>query len=284
MDILSDPVEFPAPCMADARVPFSRQITIGWQFLEEPALAATEFTMNSADPSAHGERSFATTRWSLVLAAGAGGSRALAELCRAYWFPLYAFTRRLGHGPHDAEDFTQGFFADLLARDALAGVAAERGRFRSFLLASLKNFLADQRDRARAQKRGGGAPVISFDAVAAEERYALEPAGDGAPELLFDRAWALAVVERALGRVGDEYSDQTAVFEALRPLLTGGGAQSSYAEIGTALGLQEGAVKVAVHRLRKRYAQALRAEIAETLLDPSEAEAELRHLLAVLGA
>lgn len=236
-----------------------------------------------SDSIAPGARSFATTRWSLVLAAQAGLDQALAELCRAYWFPLYAFARRLGHPPHDAEDLTQGFFADLLARGGIAKVAPELGRFRSFLLASLKNFLADQRDRARAQKRGGGLPVLSFDAVAAEERYALEPPDAGTPDLLFDRQWALAVAERALARLREDYAGQPALFEVLRPLLTGG-ASSSYAEIGTALGLQENTVKVAAHRLRKRYGQALREEIADTVLDPMEAEAELRHLLAVLGA
>src|SRR5690349_10599405 len=199
----------------------ARPITIALQPLEEPGLAATEATMNSADSAAPGARSFATTRWSLVLAAGAGGSGALAELCRAYWFPLYAFTRRLGHGPHDAEDFTQGFFADLLSRGGLATVAAEHGRFRSFLLASLKNFLADQRDRAHAQKRGGGMQPLSFDAVAAENRYAMEPADTASPELHFDQQWALAVVERALQRLEADYADQQKLFALLRPLLTG---------------------------------------------------------------
>jgi RNA polymerase sigma factor (sigma-70 family) len=240
--------------------------------------------MNSADSTPPGARSFATTRWSLVLAAGAGGSGALAELCRSYWFPLYAFARRLGHSPHDAEDLTQGFFADLLARAGLTSVAAERGRFRSFLLASLKNFLSDQRDRARAQKRGGGQSTVSFDAVAAEERYAMEPPDAAAPELLFDRHWALAVVERALRRLEAEYAGQAVLFTALRPMLTGSAALPSYAEIGGSLGMEEGAVKVAVHRLRKRYAQALRTEIAETVSDPADTDAELRHLLAVLGA
>ena len=230
-------------------------------------------------------RSFSATRWSVVLAAAGDAQDALATLCRAYWYPLYAFLRRQGLSTHDAEDVTQGFFAHLLERDALAKVDRAKGRFRTFLLASLKHFLAGERDRANAQKRGGGKPVISLDACEAEERYALEPRDELSPDKLFDRRWAIAVIEQALARLGAEYSDgeKGGLFSALKPLLTAPASARPYAEIGAEFGMNEGAVKVSVHRLRQRYGAALRAEIAETVGTEEEVDEELRHLLDVLG-
>ena len=239
----------------------------------------------SAGGESSGGRSFSATRWSMVLAAAGDAEAALAALCRAYWFPLYAFVRRQGVSPHDAEDLTQGFFAHLLGKGALAHVDRAKGRFRTFLLASLKHYLADERDRAKALKRGGGLPAISLDACEAEERYALEPRDELSPDRLFDRRWALAVIGQALARLGAEYaaSGKGALFEALKAQLTAPGGGPSYAEIGAAFEMNEGAVKVAVHRLRQRYGAALRAEIAETVGSAEEVDAELRHLLDALG-
>ena len=230
-------------------------------------------------------RSFSATRWSVVLAAAGDAEDALATLCRAYWYPLYAFLRRQGLNTHDAEDVTQGFFAHILEKDALAQVDRAKGRFRTFLLASLKHFLADERDRAKAQKRGGGQPVISLDACEAEARYGLEPRDELSPDKLFDRRWAIAVIERVLARLDAEYSaaGKGALFSALKPLLTAPGSARPYAEIGAQFSMKEGAVKVAVHRLRQRYGAALRAEIAETVGTAEEVDAELRHLLDALG-
>jgi RNA polymerase sigma factor (sigma-70 family) len=233
-------------------------------------------------------RNFSATRWSVVLAAAGdarGAEEALATLCRAYWYPLYAFARRRGLTPHDAEDATQGFFMHLLGKDGLAHVDRAKGRFRTFLLASFKHFLADEHDRAQTLKRGGGVTFLSIDSVAAEERYALEPHDEMSPDRLFDRRWARAVIEQALTHLSAEYSaaGQAALFAALSPMLGAAGAARPYAEIGVQLGMEEGAVKVAVHRLRRRYGAALRAEIAETVATPEEVQVELRHLLEALG-
>ena len=239
----------------------------------------------SGETSSDAHRSFSATRWSVVLAAAGDAEDALAALCRAYWFPLYAFIRRQGIAPHDAEDLTQGFFQHLLAKGALGHVARDKGRFRTFLLASLKHFLADERDHAAAQKRGGGRAAISFDACDAEARYAIEPRDELSPDRLFDRRWALAVIARTLARLRAEFADsgKGALFDALRPLLTGSGAASTYVELGASFGMTEGAVKVAVHRLRQRYGAALRAEIAETVETAAEIDVELRHLFEALG-
>ncbi|MGV3531604.1 MAG: RNA polymerase sigma factor [Chthoniobacteraceae bacterium] len=201
-----------------------------------------------------------------------------------YWYPLYTFLRRSGHSPHDAEDLTQAFLSDLIERSALVSVDPVKGRFRSFLIASLKNFLSHERERARALKRGGGVPLVELDALAAEERYAMEPSHALTPDRLFDRRWALTVLERALARVRSDYEDRGAsdVFALLSPLLTGGGT-APYAELGAQLGMTEGAVKVAAHRLRQQYRDALRNEVAETVTGPTEVSAELRDLLAALG-
>ena len=241
----------------------------------------------SGDFQSAAGRNFSATRWSIVLAAKTPGDaqEALATLCRTYWYPLYAFVRRQGITPHDAEDLTQGFFEHLLGKGALAHVDRTRGRFRSFLLAALKNFLADARDRAQTLKRGGGKSIISLDACAAAERYAMEPHDTLSPDRLFDRRWALTVIDQALERLRAEYvaSGRGRVFENLRPLLTAREATPTYAEIGRVLGMRESTVKVAAHRLRQRYRHALRAEIADTIQDPAELDAELLHLLDALG-
>lgn len=234
-----------------------------------------------------GGAAFSATHWSMVLAARGDDSdarAALEKLCRTYWFPLYAFLRRSGLAPHDAEDATQSFLADLLGRGALEAVDRERGKFRSFLLAALRHHQSHARERAAAQKRGGGLPAISFDALDAEQRYAIEPADELSPDKLFDRQWALTILARAQARLAAEYESagKAALFEALRPTLTGARESARYTSLGERLGLSEGAVKVAVHRFRERYRASLRAEVAETVGDAAEVDAELRHLIAAL--
>ena len=234
-----------------------------------------------------GDREFATTHWTLVLAARGDTSSAriaVARLCGMYWYPLYAFGRRMGLGPEDAEDATQGCLADLVHRNAFATVAREKGRFRSFLLAALKNHLSHQRERASAQKRGGGQRVVELDAIEAEARYALEPADELSPDRLFDRRWALAVLHQAQERLRSEYKStgKAALFDALRPTLGGSNSGAAYSEIAAGLGLSEGAVKVAVHRLRDRYRTVLRSVVADTVAAPADVDAELRHLIQAL--
>jgi DNA-directed RNA polymerase specialized sigma24 family protein len=231
---------------------------------------------------------FAATRWSLVLSAKANDSPqsddALETLCRNYWRPLYAYIRRQGLSPHDAQDLTQAFFARLLEKNYLAAVVPGKGKFRSFLLASLKHFLANEWDKARAQKRGGGKPFISLDYEAAEVCCALE-SGKGAPDAVFERRWAVTLLERTLARLRQEYiaDGKEPVFEQLKETLTGERQSIPYATVARELGSSEGAVKVAVHRLRRRYRELLRAEIADTVSGHEEIEEELRHLFAALG-
>jgi RNA polymerase sigma factor (sigma-70 family) len=232
---------------------------------------------------------FATTHWSVVLDAGRGdstGARAsLEKLCRTYWHPIYAFVRRQGHGPYDAQDLTQEFFARLLEKNSLGDVDPGRGRFRSFLLGALKHFLANEWDKARAQKRGGGRVLIPIDARPAESSCGVEPADHLTAEKIFDRRWALTLLDLVLQRLREEFvSDgRGQLFEQLKPTLTEASRSVPYTEIATRLGMSEGAVKVAVHRLRKRYRELLRAEIAGTLASPDEAEDEIRQLFAALA-
>ncbi len=233
-----------------------------------------------------GPREFATTRWSLVRDArgvSPDAEQALAALCQAYWYPLYAFVRRQGKGPHDAQDLTQEFFARLIAKDWLDAVAQEQGKFRAWLLAAMKHFLCNAWDRAHAARRGGGEVLLSIDETDAESRYLREPAAAEDAELLYDRRWALTLLERVMARLRDEFSraGKGNQFEALKGTLTGDAPP--YAEIADALGLSEGAVKVAAHRLRERYRAVIRQEIAETVDCETEIEDELRHLLAVLS-
>lgn len=223
--------------------------------------------------------SFAATRWTVVLTAGQSPSpqagRALEELCRTYWYPLYAYVRRRGYDSHEAEDLTQDFFARLLAKNYLADVSREKGKFRSFLLASLKHFLANEWDRAQAKKRGGGHTIISLDA---ETRYRQEPMDELSADKLLDRQWAIALLDQVLVRLA---SEQVAGFEHLKVYLTAGTEAVPYTEVAVKLGTTEGAVKVAVHRLRRRYRKLLREEIAHTVASPAEIDDEIRHLFAV---
>lgn len=210
---------------------------------------------------------------------------ALADLCAAYWPPLYAFARRAGAGPHDAADLVQGFFARLLEKGDLSSADPARGRFRAWLVVAFRNFSANARDRERAKKRGGGRVPLRIDADAAETLYAPEPADPRTPDREFERRWALTVLARALEHLAAEQgrAGKQAEFEALRPWLVGGGAEGGYARLADALGRNEGALKVAVHRLRRRYGELLREEVAGTLDDPGQVEAELAALMEALG-
>jgi RNA polymerase sigma factor (sigma-70 family) len=240
-------------------------------------------------PLAGGGR-FRTTRWSLVLAArnraAAGWRDALSDLCSAYWYPLYAFARRLGQGPEDAQDLTQEFFARLLERDGLKTVDRERGRFRSFLLASFRNFATDEGRKARARKRGGGVAPIPIDLETAEGRYVREPADPRTPEDVFERRWALTLLERAIGRLQTEHvsAGKDKAFEALKGYLPGGGGDPvPYAETAARLGVTEVGVKVTVHRFRKRFRSLLLEEISQTVETEEEVDAEVHHLMSALG-
>jgi RNA polymerase sigma factor (sigma-70 family) len=245
--------------------------------------------MSSPARDSHGTGSaphqFATTRWSVVLAAGGvspSAGEALAVLCRVYWYPLYAFVRRQGHSPADAQDLTQEFFARLLAKEWLGSVAPERGRFRSWLLAAMKHFLAKEWRDAHRQKRGGGKGLESLDAMEAEERYAREPVDLASAERLYDRRWAMDLLDRGLARLEAEFSKagKAAQFAALKFCLSG--EKVALRDVAEQLGSSEGAIKVAVHRLRERYRELIREEIAETVESPKEIEAELQELQAAL--
>jgi RNA polymerase sigma factor (sigma-70 family) len=242
--------------------------------------------VNEARPSA---ARFPPTRWSLVAAAAepaSGESRAALEvLCRASWLPLYAFARRSGSAPEAAEDLVQGFFAALLEKGYLAEADRERGRFRTFLLAAFRHHVSRERERERAQKRGGGVRTLALDMASGERLYLAEPADERTPERLFERRWALLLLERALEGLRQNYGgmEKSEVFETLRPFLVGGEPASPLADVGARLGLSEGAVKVALHRLRRRYRDTLRAAIAETVAHPAEIDDEIRHLLGALA-
>jgi RNA polymerase sigma-70 factor (ECF subfamily) len=230
----------------------------------------------------------ATTQWSQVLAARDGSDTearaALESLCQTYWQPLYAYIRHQGASPEEASDLTQGFFAEFLDKDFLASVDPDKGRFRAFLLASLRHFLSHQRDHARTLKRGGGARTLSLDTEVAEERYRGEPDTGCSPEEVFERRWAMTVLDRAMVRLrrGFLESGDPNQFELLKPYLTSAEPQLPHKQVAHSLGMSEGAVKTAVHRLRKRYGQCLRAEIAEIVNNPADVDKEVRHLLAVV--
>ena len=234
---------------------------------------------------------FTATRWTLVLTAARGtatpqATQALEELCRIYWYPLYAFVRRRGYDRHTAEDRTQEFFMRFLATHSLAKADRAICKFRAFLLASMKHFLANEWDKSRAQKRGGGAQnFTSFDTKSAEARYAMEPADPQTPEKAFERNWALTLLDEVLRRVRKDYAaeDKAVLFDALKATLTGQTPVASYSEIATRLGMSEGAVKIAAHRLRHRYRDALRAEIAQTVTSAEEVDDELQHLFAAVS-
>lgn len=246
--------------------------------------------MHPADPSRSrsGPRAayFATTRWSLVLAAGGTASSqsrdALETLCTLYWHPVYAYIRRQGHSPEEAEDLTQGFFARLLESSALEAADPQRGRFRSFLLTSVKHFLADERDKLHAQKRGGGRRPVSLDLRHAEGRYLLEPADDVTPEKLFERHWAQTVLELVLAELRRRYArdGKEHIFECLKGFLRGRTARGSYSAAGAELGMTQAAARVAVHRLRQRYRELLCEHIAQTVASPEDIDDEIRHLFS----
>jgi len=228
---------------------------------------------------------FATTQWSVVVAAGRGGDTAahdaLAALCKRYWYPLYAFARRRGANEHEAQDLVQGFFALVLEKDYIAAVDRDRGRFRSFLMSAFSNYTSKEREKAGAQKRGGDQTVLSLNMSKGEEWYALEPADDRTPERVFERRWALTVLDKVLAKLRAEFvaSGKTRLFSALLPYVVGGSPLPSYRESGVTLGMAEGAVKVAVHRMRRRYRDLLRATVADTVSDKSQVDDELHHLI-----
>ena len=232
---------------------------------------------------------FVTTRWTVVLQAGRKSSphsdRALADLCQQYWYPLYAYVRRRCQSREDAEDLTQAFFAKFLEKNYLEGLSAERGKFRAFLLAALKHFLANEWDKAGRQKRGGGVQHLSLDWQQADERFHFEPTDLATPDRLFDREWALALLERVIKRLQTECvaEGRAELFAQARGYLMVGEAAIPYAEAAAKLGMDEGAVRVAVHRLRKRYRELLRAEIAQTVNDPAQVKEELKSLQAALA-
>jgi RNA polymerase sigma-70 factor (ECF subfamily) len=213
-------------------------------------------------------------------------TEALEKLCRAYWYPLYAYVRRQGYGPNDAQDLTQGFFTRLLQKNYLAQADRQKGRFRSFLLATLKHFLSDERDKAKAQKRGGGQALISLDEQTAENRYRVEPPDVMSAEKLFERRWALTLLEQARARLREEYVavGKTEFYDELKILETGEKSMVTYAELAVRLGTTESAIKSAVPRLRRRYAELVREEVAHTVNSPSEIDEEIRYLIAVISS
>jgi RNA polymerase sigma-70 factor (ECF subfamily) len=232
---------------------------------------------------------FATTHWSVVLAASATDSAqalgALERLCSIYWYPIYAFVRRQGHNPADAQDLTQQFFTNLLEKEHLKRLHHRAGKFRSFLLKLLQHFLSNEWQKVRAQKRGAGCAPISFDALEAEQRYRLEPIDTASPERAFERHWARALIQRTLARLREEYAagGKSELFERLKDYQPGEHGALSYSELGAQLGLSEAAVKVAMHRLRRRHRDLLQEEIAQTVTSRAEQEEEVRYLLGLFS-
>jgi RNA polymerase sigma-70 factor (ECF subfamily) len=232
---------------------------------------------------------FATTHWTVVLAAGKRhtpqSDGALEDLCRTYWFPLYAYVRRRGHNKEDAEDLTQAFFARFLEKNYLAGLSAERGRFRAFLLAALKHFLANEWDKSQAKKRGGGAANLSLDWQTADTTFQVAAVNEPGPDQAFDREWALALLAKVIGRLQTECAadGKAKLFGQLKIFLTAGKGTLSHADAANDLGMDETAVRVAVHRLRKRYRALLRDEISQTLADESLVDEEMQALFGAFG-
>ena len=233
---------------------------------------------------------FRTTHWSVVLQAGKedgpASADALERLCRSYWHPIYAFLRRRGYSPHEAEDLVQGFFAGLLRRKGLGKVDPALGRFRSFLLASLNNHLGHERDKGRRLKRGGGAEPLSLDTQTAEEKYLSEPRHELTPERLFEKRWAEVLLERVVNRVRADFiaAGHEERFDALKDFLLGDPPGVSYADAGQKIGLSESAVTSAIYRMRSRYRECFRDEIAQTVSDPAEVDEEIRHLARALAS
>jgi RNA polymerase sigma factor (sigma-70 family) len=239
--------------------------------------------------SRSGRQGFEATRWSLVLAAQGDDTvkagNALAELCRVYWYPLYAFVRRMGRTSEEAEDLTQEFFARVIEHSYFDAAAQAKGKFRTFLLTAFRHFLANEWDKTRAQKRGGGVPVLSIDQQQAEERFDLEPADPASPEKLYERQWALTVLEESLSQLEQELiaEGRHELFDALKSSLALQDRQMTYTELATRLGMTESSVKVTLHRLRKRYRALLRSTIEQTVSSPAEVDEEIRHLFTIFS-
>lgn len=239
-------------------------------------------------PMSYRDGNFSTTHWSLVLAAGCEDApkarAALEELCRAYWYPLYAHIRRSGFDADQSSDLTQGFFADILRRDFLHRVGPEKGRFRSFLLKCLNHFLSDEWDRAHAAKRGNGIAPISLDSALAEGHYQNEPIDELTPEIAYERRWAATLLARAERRLGEEYAaaGKTDLYNRLKQFPLAEAGSDSFHDCAAQQGISEGSLKSAVHRLRQRYRELVRAEVAHTVGDTAEVEDEIRHLINVV--
>jgi RNA polymerase sigma-70 factor (ECF subfamily) len=247
-------------------------------------------TSINSDPSSTAPGDiFATTHWTVVLAAGKRhtpqSDLALEELCRTYWFPLYAYVRRRGHNKQDAEDSVQAFFARFLAKNYLASLGAERGRFRAFLLASLKHFLINEWKKSRRLKRGGGEKNLSLDWQTADTKFQVASTNEPSPDKAFDREWALALLAKVIERLQKECEadGKAKLFEQLKTFLMAGKAEAAQSETAKILGMEEGAVRVAIHRLRKRYRQLLRDEISQTLTDPAQVDEEMRALFGAFS-
>ncbi len=240
-------------------------------------------------PTQDDPQAFPPTRWTLLMEMREDSEtarfRALSELCRIYWYPIYAFVRRKGYRPPDAEDFTQEFFRRLLVHDSLIAVDRSKGRLRSYLLTSVSRLITEDWRKRSAQKRGGGAVPLSIEAAAAEHRYSLEPAASVTPESLFERRWALAIVDEAHKRLSAEYArlNRSPLFEALEESLLGEAQAVPYAEVARRFNLTEGSVKVAAFRLRKRFRELIREEIARTVDDAADIDVELRYLFCLLA-
>jgi RNA polymerase sigma-70 factor (ECF subfamily) len=228
---------------------------------------------------------FGTTQWSVVLQAGLGAEAALLRLCRTYWPPLYSFIRRRGHAVHEAQDLTQAFFAHVLEHRALGTVTPSKGRFRSFLLVSLKHFLDNEWHKSQTQKRGGGHTFISWDELKPEERDSLEPRDDSTPEKVFNRRWALMLLERVMDQLRNECvaAHKGELFDKLKAYLTGDETGKSYQQLAAELNMSEGALKVTIHRLRRRFGELVRAQISKTVAGPDEVDDEIRQLFAALN-
>ena len=246
--------------------------------------------MGARLPRDGGRKGFTTTSWSLIAAAAETGNparpEAIASLCQAYWNPVYAYLRRRGHDADQAQDLTQGFFSEILARKFFKDARHERGRFRSFLLTALKYYLSHERDRSAAAKRGGGKPDLRLDFSTAETQYRIEPAYAATPELIFEKRWAHTVLDAALARLREELNGSADPQRSLRlmSLLTGDPAGHSYRQVGAELGMNEGAVKVAVHRMRHRFGERLREEVAHTVCETRTVDEEIRYLFALIDS
>ncbi|HXP59168.1 MAG TPA: sigma-70 family RNA polymerase sigma factor [Dongiaceae bacterium] len=244
---------------------------------------------DSATTSAEQAAWFTTTHWSIVInaqdPASPQASQALEKLCRSYWYPLYAFVRRQGRDEATAKDLTQGFFAKLLEKNYLAGVRPEKGRFRNFLLASIKHFISDEWDKARALKRGGGQTIISLDETTGEDRYRQEPVEAMDAEKLYERRWALTLLEQARERLKEEFraAGKAETYEQLQRFESGDTDAPAYAEVAPALGLSESGLRTAVHRMRQRNQELVREEVAQTVSSPAEVDEEIRYLIRVVS-